>query len=64
MTKEEFQEIFEMLEATGMNPQFCNTPVRYFEATVQAGAFTAPGDTSSAGWMYLPDDLVITACWC
>ena len=58
MTKEEFQEIFEMLEASGMDPQLCNTPVRFFEATVQAGVFTDPGDTSSAGWMCLPDDLV------
>ena len=38
------QEVFELLEKAGMNPQWCNTPVPYFDASVQAGVPTDPGD--------------------
>ena len=58
MIKEEFQEILEQLEKAGMNPQVCNTPVPYFDATVQAGLLTDPGDVSPAGWVMMPEDLV------
>ena len=60
MTNEEIMKIFRELEEAGLNPQLCNTPVPYFDAAVQAGLPTDPGDVTPSGWMYLPDDLVST----
>lgn len=40
----EAQEAFKLLEEAGMNPQWCDTPVPYFDASVQAGLPTDPGD--------------------
>ena len=54
---EDFQEIIELLEKAGMNPQVCNTPIPYFDAGVQAGMLTDPGDTSPSGWVMIPEDL-------
>lgn len=42
--EKETKEIFKMLEEAGMNPQWCDTPVPYFDASVQAGLPTDPGD--------------------
>lgn len=35
-TIEEMQQIFRELEAAGMDPQLCDTPVPYYDAAVQA----------------------------
>ena len=58
ITNDEIMKIFRELEEAGLNPQLCNTPVPYFDAAVQAGLPTDPGDVTPSGWMYLPDDLV------
>lgn len=44
ITNLDAKEVFEMLEHAGMNPQWCDTPVPYFNASVQAGLPTDPGD--------------------
>lgn len=58
MTNEELQEIFRMLEESGMNPQLCNTPIPSLDAEVQAGRLTDPGDVTPSGVAWMPDDLV------
>ena len=42
----EAQEAFKMLEEAGLKPQWCDTPVPCYDATVQAGIPTDPGDIS------------------
>ena len=53
-TIEEMQQIFRELEEAGWNPQLCDTPVPYYDATVQAGLLTDPGDVTLTGWEYIP----------
>ena len=42
----ETQEAYKLLDEAGMNPQWCDTPVPCYEASVQAGLPTDPGDIS------------------
>ena len=42
----EAQEAYKLLDEAGMNPQWCDTPVPCYEASVQAGLPTDPGDIS------------------
>ena len=52
------QEVFELLEKAGMNPQWCNTPVPYFDASVQAGVPTDPGDIPFGEQLLMAEDMV------
>ena len=54
----EAQEAFKMLEKAGMNPQWCNTPVPYFDASVQAGVPTDPGDIPFGEQLMMAEDMV------
>ena len=36
-TNQELKALFDLLERAGMNPQLCDTPVRYYENCVPAG---------------------------
>ena len=54
----EAMEIFRMLEKAGMNPQWCNTPVQYFDASVQAGLPTDPGDIPFGEQLMMAEDMV------
>ena len=58
MTNEELQEIFRMLEESGMNPQFCDTPILCLDASVQAGRLTDSGYVSMEGMAWMPEELV------
>ena len=44
MKIEELQEILQLLDAAGMDPKVCSKPIPYYDATVQAGNPTDPGD--------------------
>ena len=46
MTTMEAMEAYKLLEEAGMKPQWCDTPVTYYDASVQAGLPTDPGDIS------------------
>lgn len=46
MTTMEAMEAYKLLEEAGMKPQWCDTPVPCYEASVQAGLPTDPGDIS------------------
>ena len=52
------EEVFELLEKAGMNPQWCNTPVPYFDASVQAGVPTDPGDIPFGEQLMMAEDMV------
>ena len=56
-TFEEMQQIFRELEAAGMDPQLCDTPVPYYDSAVQAGLPTDPGDVSLSGWENIPSNM-------
>ena len=58
MTNEELQEIFRMLEESGMNPQYCDTPILCLDASVQAGRLTDSGYVSTEGMAWMPEELV------
>ena len=60
ITMEELHEIMEMLEKAGLDPQICDTPVPYYDALVQAGIPTDPGDVSYEGMEWMPSELVNT----
>ena len=34
MTEQELQELFQLLEAQGLRPQLCDTPVTYYDNAV------------------------------
>ena len=40
-----------------MDPQLCDTPVPYYEAAVQAGLLTDPGDVTISGWEHIPSNM-------
>ena len=61
ITMKELREIMEMLEKAGLNPQICDTPVPYYDASVQAGIPTDPGDVSYEGMEWMPSELVNTS---
>ena len=52
------QEVFELLEKADMNPQWCNIPVPYFDASVQAGVPTDPGDIPFGEQLMMAEDMV------
>ena len=58
MTEQELQEIFELLERSGMKPMLCDTPVPYYENGVRAGVPTSPGDIVQGDYTMLPNDLI------
>ena len=58
MTEQELKELFDLLEKAGMNPQLCDTPVRYFDNDVKAGIPTEPGDVVQGEYLMLPRSLV------
>ena len=53
----EAQEAFKMLEEAGMKPQWCDTPVPCYDATVQAGIPTDPGDISLGEQLMMAQNL-------
>ena len=44
MTKQELQEIYELLKKSRLNPQWCDTCVPYYENGVKAGVPSDPDD--------------------
>ena len=54
----ETQEVFELLEKACMNPEWCDTPVPYFDTSVQAGFPTNPGDIPFAEQLMMAKDMV------
>ena len=58
MTEQELQEIYELLEKSGMKPMLCDTPVPYYENGVWAGVPTDPGDIVKGDYTMLPNDLI------
>ncbi len=57
MTTLEAQEAYKMLEEAGMKPQWCDTPVPCYDATVQAGIPTDPGDISLGEQLMMAQNL-------
>ena len=53
----EAQEAYKMLEEAGMKPQWCDTPVPCYDATVQAGILTDPGDISLGEQLMMAQNL-------
>ena len=53
----EAHEAFKMLEEAGMKPQWCDTPVPCYDATVQAGIPTDPGDISLGEQLMMAQNL-------
>jgi SOS-response transcriptional repressor LexA len=64
VTYKEMLEMFKQLEEAGLNPQWCNVPVPYFDSPVQAGAFTDPGDITPEGYVWLPEEMVKSNMTC
>ena len=58
MTKQEIQEIMQMLEAQGLRPMLCDTPVPYYDNGVRCGRPTGMGDIVQGEYQMLPSDLV------
>lgn len=56
--KEEFQEIFKLLDEQGWEPKICDTPVPYFDSGVQAGIPTDHGDFTRGEMMMIPEELL------
>ena len=54
----ETQEAYKMLEEAGLKPQWCDTPVPYFDASVQAGIPTDPGDIPFGEQLMMAQDFV------
>ena len=57
MTTLEAQEAYKMLEEAGLKPQWCDTPVPCYDATVQAGIPTDPGDISLGEQLMMAQNL-------
>lgn len=53
----EAQEAYKLLDEAGMNPQWCDTPVPCYDATVQAGIPTDPGDISLGEQLMMAQNL-------
>ena len=53
----EAHEVFKLLEEAGMNPQWCDPPVPYYDACVQAGLPTDPGDIPFGEQLMMAQDL-------
>ena len=44
MTEQELQEILDLLEAQGLRPRLCDTPVPYYDNRVPCGTPNELGD--------------------
>lgn len=62
--KKEYEEIFRQLELAGMEPMICDTPIPYYDVTVQAGIPTDPGYISHEGMMWMPECLAKAGMIC
>ena len=49
MTEQELREIFQLLEAQGLRPQLCDTPVPYYEEAAPCVIPSEMGDTVERG---------------
>ena len=58
MTEQELREIFQLLEAQGLRPQLCDTPVPYYEEAAPCVIPSEMGDTVEGEYFLLPRDLV------
>lgn len=58
MTEQYLTELFAMLQAAGMAPRLCDTPVPFTEQRVKAGTPSMPGDPSHNEYIMLPKELV------
>ena len=58
VTLEEMKEIFKKMEEQGLNPQWCNTPVPYFESPEQAEKFMKSKGITPDGYMWMPEQMV------
>ena len=54
----EMEEIFRLLESEGMNPEWCDTPVKFYDNGVKAGIPTDMGMEIPEEVMMLARDLV------
>ena len=64
VTLEEMKEIFKKMEEQGLNPQWCNTPVPYFESPEQAEKFMNSKGITPDGYVWLPEQLVKDSATC
>lgn len=55
----DLDEIFRLLQESDMNPRLCSTPVPCYDASIQAGLPTSPGDITTKDSIRLPDDIAI-----
>ena len=55
---ENLKETFALLEAQGLNPQFCDTPVPYFDAGIPCGSPREVYDATPDGYILVPRSLV------
>ena len=58
MTEQELKEIFELLEAQGLRPRLCDTPVPYYDNGVHCGQPMGMGDVVQGEYQWLPRDIV------
>lgn len=58
MTEQELKEIYDLLEASRLNPQWCDTPVPCYDNAVKAGMPAEPGDVVQGDYIMLPRKLV------
>lgn len=57
-THEELQEILALLEAEGLHPLLCDTPVPYFDESAPCGIPNELGDAVEGEYFMLPRDLL------
>ena len=58
MTEQELQEIIALLDAQGLRPQPCDTPVPYYDNAVHCGMPAGVGDIVEGEYQWLPRDLL------
>ena len=58
MTEQELREIFQLLEAQGLRPLLCDTPVPYYDNAVHCGSPMGAGDVVEGEYQWLPRDIV------
>lgn len=58
MTEQEIQEIFALLDAQGLHPRLCDTPVPYYDNGVPCGNPNDIGSSYPDDYYMLPHDLV------
>lgn len=55
---ENLKETFALLEAQGLNPEFCDTPVPYFDAGIPCGSPREVYEATPDGYILVPRSLV------